>query len=104
MVLSRRSPEAVNSFKGFKPTIINTAILALAKEDQLVESEDDVEGFGIPRPRTDRWRADTTARENANWPERSSAQPESAVIQELNMKPLTKIFATMVSAAVIAEK
>lgn len=36
--------------------------------------------------------------------ERSSERPDSAVIQELNRKHLSEIFATTDSAAVIAEK
>lgn len=93
MVLSGWSPEAVNNFKGFKPTI-NMAILTLAKGDRCVETEGDVEGLGTPWPRTDRRRRQEERTPIAT--EHSGEGPESAVIHEPNVRPASETAATMV--------
>ncbi|XP_062887428.1 general transcription factor II-I-like isoform X3 [Mobula hypostoma] len=100
-------PEAVNDFKGFEPVTINTAIVTLAKEAGFVEvDEDDVEEVlaSYDQELTDEELMQLQEERIRIETKRNSERPKSEVIQELNVKRLHEIFATIDSAAMIAEK
>ena len=100
-------PDAVNDFKVFEPSTINTAIVALSKEAGFVEvDENDVEDLltshekeltneELVQLQEERLRIEI---------ERNCERPESEVIQELNVNHLHEIFTTIENAALIAEK
>lgn len=106
-VWKKLCPEAVNDFKDFEPTTINTSIVNLAKEAGFVEvDEDNVEEIlashdqelteeELMQLQEERIRMETDCH---------SEQPENEVIQELNLKHLHEIFTRIDNAAMLAQK
>ncbi|XP_062926341.1 tigger transposable element-derived protein 1-like [Mobula hypostoma] len=97
-------PEAVNDFKGFEPSTINTTIVSLAKEAGFVEvDEGDVEEVLASHDQelTDEELMQLQEERITIETERSS---KNEVVQGLNVKQLREIFAAIDSAAMIAEK
>lgn len=99
--------EAISDFQSFDPTMINMAIVNLAKEAGFVDiNEEDVEEVLASHNQelTDEELKELQEERIRFETERNCERPESEVIQELNVKHLRDIFATLDSAAIIAEK